>query len=554
MYSFAILDFNKIISLIKFNISENPPSVYNYKNFTLNPLLLKSPPKASLSSLLQQQLNGSLAPGSPIARRTKHEIKLSQKLARRCHAQPEAWSKYLLATCYSLYFLVLPSMVIDNRHIGKEAAVLKAAYEVLLKASKLKINCDEFCYRIMMQLCGIHNQPVLAVRLHYLMKRSGVQPNALTYGFYNRCVLESEWPSDSTAVSQQRWNRIRNVILGAAHFKRAGRRGAIKKPLSNSCEHNLSTLETVDGTSRTSLDSSNSSHLDRGGGDGNFITSSLLDFSAFDKLRGKLGNIVRQTVGSPESSNNVISSAGLLIAGDAKLDTNEENSTADSGSPSSPRSPNAVTHHLSKRESFGEDAQLLDKLQRQQSLPSKVDSVQQRMKIMKIGNNDMDEEETENETDKPQTDLDLSSQEDLNGQQEDEDDDVTPRECIQSPTKYVKKIFILKSSYKFFLFSYRISPRTPVTQNDPLGALCEEEQTTPTPAEQKPIELNDNRSALHNNNMYSDKPILFKGQRSATFDETTQLNKSMHRSETMPGSSVASSLANLGSSLKFNFG
>lgn len=54
--------------------------------------------------------------------------------------------------------------------------------------------------------------------------------------------------------------------------------------------------------------------------------------------------------------------------------------------------------------------------------------------------------------------------------------------------------------------------------------------------------------------MYSDKPILFKGQRSATFDESTQLNKNMHRSETMPGSSVASSLANLGSSFKLNFG
>lgn len=64
----------------------------------------------------------------------------------------------------------------------------------------------------------------------------------------------------------------------------------------------------------------------------------------------------------------------------------------------------------------------------------------------------------------------------------------------------------------------------------------------------------DMTSSYHNNTMYSDKPILFKGQRSATFDESTQLNKNMHRSETMPGSSVASSLANLGSSFKLNFG
>lgn len=202
---------------------------YNYQNFTLQPQLLENTKKTALSKFLQLQLNASLSPGSPIARRTKHEIKLSQKMASRCQQHPEAWSKYLLATCYSLYFLILPSMVLDTRHAGKEPDILRAAYDVLVRASRLKITCDEFCYRIMMQLCGIHNLPVLAVRLHYLMKRSGVQANALTYGFYNRCVLESQWPSDSTTLSQIRWNRIKNVVLGAAQFRRAGKRRAAAK-------------------------------------------------------------------------------------------------------------------------------------------------------------------------------------------------------------------------------------------------------------------------------------------------------------------------------------
>lgn len=48
----------------------------------------------------------------------------------------------------------------------------------------------------MMQLCGIHSLPVLAVQLLFLMKRAGLQPNALTYGYYNRCVLEATWPQD----------------------------------------------------------------------------------------------------------------------------------------------------------------------------------------------------------------------------------------------------------------------------------------------------------------------------------------------------------------------
>lgn len=54
--------------------------------------------------------------------------------------------------------------------------------------------------------------------------------------------------------------------------------------------------------------------------------------------------------------------------------------------------------------------------------------------------------------------------------------------------------------------------------------------------------------------MFSDQPILFKGHRSATFDDATNLNKGIHRSETMPVQSITSSIVNIGSSLKFGFG
>jgi len=37
-----------------------------------------------------------------------------------------------------------------------------------------------------MQLCGLYHQPVLAVKVLFAMRRSGVQPNAITYGFYNK--------------------------------------------------------------------------------------------------------------------------------------------------------------------------------------------------------------------------------------------------------------------------------------------------------------------------------------------------------------------------------
>ena len=42
-----------------------------------------------------------------------------------------------------------------------------------------------------MQLCGMYQQPVLAVKVLFEMKRFGIHPNAITYGFYNkvRCKL-----------------------------------------------------------------------------------------------------------------------------------------------------------------------------------------------------------------------------------------------------------------------------------------------------------------------------------------------------------------------------
>lgn len=77
----------------------------------------------------------------------------------------------------------------------------------------VKINYIPFifqvCYRVMMQLCGVYNQPMLAVKLLLVMKRCGLHPNAITYGFYNRALLESTWPSDLRTPSQLLWKKLR---------------------------------------------------------------------------------------------------------------------------------------------------------------------------------------------------------------------------------------------------------------------------------------------------------------------------------------------------------
>lgn len=104
-----------------------------------------------------------------------------------------------------------------------------------------------------------------------------------------------------------------------------------------------------------------------------------------------------------------------------------------------------------------------------------------------------------------------------------------------------------------------------VTQDDPLGALNDgDDEVLELQRSTEKLSLaggdkpNANGAALHhhNNTIYTDQPVLFKGQRSATFDDSLQLNKSMHRSETMPvGSSVTASFASsIGSTLKFSFG
>lgn len=120
---------------------------YTYTSFELNPRLLDQTRKTATSHVLH---HSSLTPGSPISRRTKHEIKSAQKMARRIQGNPEAWAKYILGTCYSIYFIILPSIVSENT--SREHATLRDAYDLLAKASKFRVHVDEVCYRIMMQV------------------------------------------------------------------------------------------------------------------------------------------------------------------------------------------------------------------------------------------------------------------------------------------------------------------------------------------------------------------------------------------------------------------
>ena len=70
-------------------------------------------------------------------------------------------------------------------------------------------------------------------------------------------MLEATWPSDMTNSSQLMWNKLRNVIMGAALFKRAGKKSA-RRRLSTSIDTVTSDdkyLNIKHAISRSSLDS-----------------------------------------------------------------------------------------------------------------------------------------------------------------------------------------------------------------------------------------------------------------------------------------------------------
>ncbi|XP_006831582.1 PREDICTED: C-myc promoter-binding protein isoform X2 [Chrysochloris asiatica] len=204
---------------------EEPPLQYSYNGFPVLRNNLFERPEEFLQTQKSKLPSKSSSPSSPspMFRRTKQEIKSSHKIAKRYSSIPQMWSRCLLRHCYGLWFICLPAYV---KVCHSKVRALTTAYDVLKKMQSKKMDPpDEVCYRILMQLCGQYDQPVLAVRVLFEMKKAGIDPNAITYGYYNKAVLESTWPSRSHS-GYFLWTKVRNVVLGVAQFKRALRKHA----------------------------------------------------------------------------------------------------------------------------------------------------------------------------------------------------------------------------------------------------------------------------------------------------------------------------------------
>ncbi|KAM6183468.1 DENN domain-containing protein 4C isoform 3-T3 [Erethizon dorsatum] len=229
---------------------------YSYKYFPRLDLKLFDRPQ-ELKLCFSRHPTGNSITNSPalMAKRTKQEIKTAHKLAKRCYTNPPQWAKCLFSHCYSLWFICLPAYV---RVSHPKVRALQQAYDILIKMRKTDVDpLDEVCYRVVMQLCGLWGHPVLAVRVLFEMKTAKIKPNAITYGYYNKVVLESPWPT-STRSGIFLWTKVRNVVRGLSQFKQP-----LKKTIQKSQVSSISAPQQAAGggdgdtVSRGSMDSSN---------------------------------------------------------------------------------------------------------------------------------------------------------------------------------------------------------------------------------------------------------------------------------------------------------
>ncbi|KAB1260894.1 DENN domain-containing protein 4B [Camelus dromedarius] len=176
------------------------------------------------------------------------EMKVAQRMAQKSAAMPELWARCLLGHCYGLWFLCLPAYV---RSAPSRVRALHTAYQVLRQMESRKVVLpDEVCYRVLMQLCSHYGQPVLSVRVMLDMRRAGIVPNTITYGYYNKAVLESKWPS-GTPGGRLRWAKLRNVVMGAAQFRQPLRERRQRRQQPKQEEEEETAAQREAGSSQT---------------------------------------------------------------------------------------------------------------------------------------------------------------------------------------------------------------------------------------------------------------------------------------------------------------
>ena len=85
-------------------------------------------------------------------------------------------------------------------------------------------------------------------QLFYLMIlcRCGVHPNAVTYGYYNKAVLESAWPVGIANSSQLLWHKLRFIVFLVVKFYLSLSHGILRfQIICNFCDINSDLFFTL---------------------------------------------------------------------------------------------------------------------------------------------------------------------------------------------------------------------------------------------------------------------------------------------------------------------
>lgn len=167
--------------------------------------------------------NSPKTPNTPhIGLRTKAEkIQSQKKLINKftkiedLKKQSEEWAFCLLSNAYSLWFIYLPALIESNQET-KIINTLNYAYKVLIRMQKqLLKQPDEICYRVLMQLCLVYKLPTVAVKVLLHMRKYKIEINHITYSYYNKCIIEGNWPS----FEQDKWGKLRTMLNTIKIFK-----------------------------------------------------------------------------------------------------------------------------------------------------------------------------------------------------------------------------------------------------------------------------------------------------------------------------------------------
>ncbi|XP_069818150.1 DENN domain-containing protein 4C isoform X2 [Dendropsophus ebraccatus] len=222
----------------------DPAPKYTYKSFPrLDYALFDRTREQYLSFNGNPKVSRVASSPTFIAKRTKQEIKAAHKLARKYSTNANNWPKCLFSQCFSLWFICLPVYVKVSH---SKSRALQKSYEALVKMRNTEVDpLDEVCYRVVMQLCGLWENPALAVKVLFEMKNAKIQPNAITYGYYNKVVLVSPWPS-SKRSGNYLWTKVRNVVRGMAQFRKPVKAKLVPKALSEPASQSATHRSDVD--------------------------------------------------------------------------------------------------------------------------------------------------------------------------------------------------------------------------------------------------------------------------------------------------------------------